>query len=124
MLKISASQPSLTADWHLLPDWNRIMNPPPTTQTTADENITRRYSMIMLLTALTAVTILMAMAAAVTVKPKIFPPVAAGVAPPTVTISVEELQRHVDVHTLPVTKTSIEASHRPVRRPEGHEPRR
>ena len=45
--------------------------------------------MIKLLTALTAVTILVAMAAAGTVKPKIFPTLGAVTAPPTVTISVE-----------------------------------
>ena len=60
--------------------------------------------MIKLLTALTAVTILVAMAAAGTVKPKIFPTVGAAAAPPTVTISVEELQRQVDMRTLPVTE--------------------
>jgi hypothetical protein len=60
--------------------------------------------MIKLLTALTAVTILVAMAAAGTVKPKIFSTVGAVAAPPTVTISVEELQRQVDVRTLPATE--------------------
>ncbi len=58
--------------------------------------------MIKLLTALTVVTILAAMAAAATVKPKIFSAVGAVTAPPTVTISVEELQRQVDARTLPV----------------------
>ena len=59
--------------------------------------------MTKLLTALTVVTILAAMAAAGTVKTKIFNTV--GVAAlPTVTISVEELQRQVDVRTLPVTE--------------------
>ena len=57
--------------------------------------------MIKLLTALTAGTILVAMAAAGTVKPKIFRTVGAVAAPPTVTISVEELQRQVDMPTLP-----------------------
>ena len=60
--------------------------------------------MIKLLTALTAVTILVAMAAAGTVKPKIFPAVGAVTAPPTVTIPVEELQRQVDMRTLPATE--------------------
>jgi len=60
--------------------------------------------MMKLLTALTAVTILVAMAAAGTVKPKIFSTVGAVAAPPTVTISVEELQRQVDVRTLPATE--------------------
>ena len=58
--------------------------------------------MTKLLTALTVVTILAAMAAAGTVKPKISPTVGAVPAPPTVTISIEELQRRVDVRTLPV----------------------
>jgi hypothetical protein len=40
------------------------------------------------------------MTAAGTVKPKIFPPLGAVAAPPTVTISVEELQRQVDMRTL------------------------
>ena len=60
--------------------------------------------MIKLMTALIAVTILVAMAAAGTVKPKIFSTVGAVAAPPTVTISVEELQRQVDVRTLPATE--------------------
>ena len=59
--------------------------------------------MIKVLTALTAVMILVAIAAADTVGPKIFPTVGAVAAPPTVAISVEELQRQVDVRTLPVT---------------------
>jgi hypothetical protein len=42
------------------------------------------------------------MAAAGTVKPKIFPAVGAVVAPPSVTISIEELQRQLDMRTLPV----------------------
>jgi len=58
--------------------------------------------MMKLLTALTAVTILVAIVAAGTIKPKIFP-TAVG-APPTITISVEELQRQVDMRTLPVTE--------------------
>lgn len=44
------------------------------------------------------------MAAAGTVKPKIFSAVGTAAAPPTVTISVEELQRKVDMRTLPVTE--------------------
>ena len=44
------------------------------------------------------------MAAASTVKPKLFSTVGVGAAPPTITISVEELQRQVDVRTLPVTE--------------------
>jgi len=60
--------------------------------------------MTKLLIALTAVTILVAMAAAGTVKPKIFPTVGAVAVPPTVTISIEELQRRVDMRTLPVTE--------------------
>jgi hypothetical protein len=59
--------------------------------------------MIKVLTALTVVMILVAIAAAGTVMPKIFPTVGAVAAPPTVAISVEELQRQVDVRTLPVT---------------------
>jgi hypothetical protein len=60
--------------------------------------------MIKLLTALTVFTLLAAMAAASTVKPKLFSTVGIGTAPPTITISVEELQRQVDVRTLPVTE--------------------
>ena len=60
--------------------------------------------MIKLMTALIAVTILVAMAAAGTVKLKIFPTGGAAAAPPTVTISVEELQRQVDMRTLPATE--------------------
>ena len=60
--------------------------------------------MIKLMTALIAVTILVAMAAAGTVKPKISSTVGAAAAPPTVTISVDELQRQVDMRTLPVTE--------------------
>jgi hypothetical protein len=59
--------------------------------------------MIKVLTALTVVMILVAIAAAGTVRPKIFPTVGAVAAPPTVEISVEELQWQVDVRTLPVT---------------------
>jgi len=62
----------------------------------------KRYSMIKLLTALTVVTILAAMAAASAINPKIFFTDGAEAALPTVTISVEELQRQVDVRTLPV----------------------
>ena len=60
--------------------------------------------MIKLLTALTVGTILVAMAAAGAVKPKLFATVGIGPASPTVTISVEKLQRQVDARTLPVTK--------------------
>ena len=60
--------------------------------------------MIKVLTALTAVLILVAIAAAGTVRSKIFPTVGAVAAPPTVAISVEELQWQVDVRTLPVTE--------------------
>ena len=58
--------------------------------------------MIKVLTALTAVMILVAIAAAGMVGSKIFPTVRA--APPTVAISVEELQRQIDMRTLPVTE--------------------
>ena len=64
--------------------------------------------MIKVLTTLTAVAILVAVAAAGGVKPKIFPTVGAVAAPPTVTISVEELQRQVDMRTLPVTEIANE----------------
>jgi hypothetical protein len=57
-----------------------------------------------LLTALTAVTILTAIAAAGTVKPRIFLTVGTVAAPPAVTISIEELQRQLDMRTLPVTQ--------------------
>ena len=60
--------------------------------------------MIKLWTALTVVTFLAAMAAASTVNPKLFSTVEIGTAPPTITISVEELQRQVDVRNLPVTE--------------------
>jgi hypothetical protein len=60
--------------------------------------------MIKLLTTLAVVTILAALAAAGTVKPKISSTVGAVAAPPTVTISIEELQRQVDMRTLPVTE--------------------
>ena len=60
--------------------------------------------MTKMLTALSIVTILAAMAAAGTVKTKIFNTVGAVAALQTVTISVEELQRQVDVRTLPVTE--------------------
>ena len=58
--------------------------------------------MTKLLTALTVVTILAAMAAAGTVELKISPTAGAVPAPPTFTISIEELQRQVDARTLPV----------------------
>jgi hypothetical protein len=57
--------------------------------------------MIKVLTALTAVMILVAIAAAGTVRWKIFPTVGAVAAPPTAAISIEELQWQVDVRTLP-----------------------
>jgi hypothetical protein len=64
----------------------------------------QRCSMIKLLTALTVVVILGAMATAGMVKPKIFSTVGAAAALPTVTVSVDELQRQVDVRALPVTE--------------------
>ena len=60
--------------------------------------------MIKVLTTLTAVAILVAMAAAGGVTPKIFPTVGAAAAPPTITISVEELQQQVDTRTLAATE--------------------
>ena len=60
--------------------------------------------MIKVLTALTAVLILVAIAAAGTVRSKIFPTVGAVAAPPTVAISVVELQWQIDMRTLPVTE--------------------
>jgi predicted small lipoprotein YifL len=60
--------------------------------------------MTKLLTALTAVMTLVAIAAVGIVKPKIFPTFGAEAAPPTVTISVEELQRQMDMRTLPITE--------------------
>jgi len=60
--------------------------------------------MIKVLIALTAVMILVAIAAAGTVRPKIFTTVGAAAAPPTVAISVEELQWQIDMRTLPVTE--------------------
>ena len=60
--------------------------------------------MIKVLVALTAVMILVAIAAAGTVRSKIFPTFGAVAATPTVAISVEELQWQVDVRTLPVTE--------------------
>jgi hypothetical protein len=60
--------------------------------------------MIKLLTALTVVVILGAMATAGMVKPKIFSRAGAAAALPTDTISVDELQRQVDVHALSVTE--------------------
>ena len=58
--------------------------------------------MIKLLFGLSLIPILVAIAAASAVKPKISSTVGAMAAPPTATISAEELQRHVDVRTLPV----------------------
>ena len=60
--------------------------------------------MIKVLAALTAVMIVVAIAAAGTVGPKIPATVGAVAAPPTVAISIEELQWQVDVRTLPVTE--------------------
>jgi hypothetical protein len=60
--------------------------------------------MIKLLTALTAVMTLVAIVAVGMVKPKIFPTLGAVAASPTVTISVEELQRQMDMRTLPITE--------------------
>ena len=60
--------------------------------------------MIKLLTALTVVVMLGAMATAGMVKPKIFSTVGAVTALPTVTVSVYELQPQVDVRTLSVTE--------------------
>ena len=60
--------------------------------------------MIKLLTALAVVMILVALAAARIFEPKIFPTVGAVAAPPTVTISVEELQRQVDMRAVPATE--------------------
>ena len=60
--------------------------------------------MIKLLTALTVVVILVAMATAGVVKPKIFSTVGAAGVLPIDTISVDELQRQVDVRALPVTE--------------------
>ena len=60
--------------------------------------------MIKVLTALIAVMILVAIAAAGMVRSKIFPTVGAVAAPPTVAISVDELQRQVDARALPVTE--------------------
>ena len=60
--------------------------------------------MIKLLTALTAVMTLVAIVVVGMVKPKIFPTLGAVAAPPTVTISVEELQRQIDMRTLPSTE--------------------
>ena len=71
--------------------------------------------MTKLLTALTAVTILMAIAAAGTVKPKIFPTVGSVAAPTTVTISVEDLQRQVDMRTLPAMEAeNLYRGHQPL----------
>ena len=60
--------------------------------------------MIKLLTALTAVMTLVAIVAVGMVKPKIFPTLGAVAAPPTITISVDELQRQMDMRTLPITE--------------------
>jgi hypothetical protein len=70
------------------------------------------------LTALCVLTLLAALAAAGTVAPQIFAEVGSAAAPQTVTISVEALQRQVDMRTLPVTKskTAIGATTEPERR--------
>ena len=60
--------------------------------------------MIKLVITLALVPILVAIVAVGSVKPKIFPTVGGMAAPPTATISVEELQRHVDMRTLPVVE--------------------
>ena len=60
--------------------------------------------MTKLLTAVTVVTLVAAMAAANTVKQELFSAVGIEAAPPTITISVEERLRQVDVSTLPVTE--------------------
>ena len=60
--------------------------------------------MIKLLSALTVVLILVTMATAGMVKPKIFSTVGAAAALLSDTISVDELQRQVDVRALPVTE--------------------
>ena len=53
---------------------------------------------------LQTVLILVALAAAGTIKPKIFATVGAVTALPIVTISTEELHRQVDMRALPVTQ--------------------
>ena len=60
--------------------------------------------MTKLLIAVTVVTLVAGMAAANTVKRELFSAVGIEAAPPTITISVEELLRQVDVSTLPVTE--------------------
>ena len=60
--------------------------------------------MMKLLTALIAVMTPVALAAAGSVKPKIFSTHGAVPASPTVTISIEELERQADMRTLPVTE--------------------
>ena len=60
--------------------------------------------MTKILTALSVLTVLGAMAAAGTVRSQIFGKVGSAAAPRTVAISVEALQRQVDMRTLPVTE--------------------
>jgi len=60
--------------------------------------------MIKLVTVVTVMAILVALAVAGTVKPKIFTAVGAEAAPPTVAISVQEVYRQVNMHTLPVAE--------------------
>jgi hypothetical protein len=62
----------------------------------------QEVSIMKLLIALTAVTVLIALGAAATIKPKIFAAVEPVAALPTFTISIQELHRQVDVSTLPV----------------------
>jgi hypothetical protein len=59
--------------------------------------------MIKLLCVLTVTAAVMAMATAAVIKPKIFATAEFAAPPPTVAISPEELHRHVDMRTLPVT---------------------
>jgi hypothetical protein len=61
-------------------------------------------SMIKLLAALIAVTALIGLGIAAAIKPKIFAAVEPVAAPPTSTISIQELHRQVDMSTLPVTE--------------------
>jgi hypothetical protein len=62
----------------------------------------QEVSIMKLLVALTAVTVLIALGAATTIKPKIFAAVGPVAALPTFTISIQELHRQVDVSTLPM----------------------
>jgi len=60
--------------------------------------------MTKVLTALSVLMVLGAMAATGTVRPQLFGEVGSAAAPRTVAISVEALQRQVDMRTLPVTE--------------------